>query len=357
MKITAFHTAVQSPVLLSDLTQRAARSLKHTLRAFRDANAPLFDALFLEEKVVDGMAFDLQPFADFGLVRPVHDGFQACVRVFPYRDKFLVTDFVSLKDLDRVFPCDEAGPGYLADNLNVRDGDIALDLGTGCGFLALFCADKAKKVFATDVNPKALRYAKFNVQLNSVQDKIELFHGDLFGPVGKAKFDFIVSNPPPVPVPPGTPFFIHSDGGPDGLRVFDRILKQIPLHSRQDCVRHQFVMLSMGSDEHSLVADALQANLKDLSVAVSLVPLYQEPIPLDPCFFDVFNTVPERKDWSRDIRASGLVWLDCFFVDVRSSNQERFLLARKQGVGAFGRGDWARRMAKYVVTPSPHPER
>lgn len=72
--------------------------------------------------------------------------------------------------------------------------DSALDLGTGCGVLALYLATHAKRVVATDISARACAFARFNAALNGVA--VQVRQGDLCGPVAGETFDLIVSNPP-----------------------------------------------------------------------------------------------------------------------------------------------------------------
>ena len=70
-----------------------------------------------------------------------------------------------------------------------------LDLGTGCGIQALLSAKHSERVVATDVNARALAFARFNAALNGI-DSIEFRHGDLFEPVDGERFGLVVANPP-----------------------------------------------------------------------------------------------------------------------------------------------------------------
>ncbi|MHA1380671.1 MAG: HemK2/MTQ2 family protein methyltransferase [Candidatus Helarchaeota archaeon] len=87
---------------------------------------------------------------------------------------------------------------FLIENLLVKKGDNVLDLGTGSGIMAIFCANKAEKVIATDINPFAVELTKKNVKLNKL-DNIEVRFGDLFEGINE-KFDLILFNPPYFPV-------------------------------------------------------------------------------------------------------------------------------------------------------------
>lgn len=79
----------------------------------------------------------------------------------------------------------------------------ALDLGTGCGVQSLHLSRHARRVVATDVNPRALRLAGITAALNGIA--VDLREGSLYEPVAGERFDLIVSNPPFVMSPPSPP--------------------------------------------------------------------------------------------------------------------------------------------------------
>jgi hypothetical protein len=76
-----------------------------------------------------------------------------------------------------------------------RHARRALDVGTGCGVLALVAARHSDRVIATDTNQRALNFAAFNAELNGVTN-VEFRQGSLFEPVAGERFDLIVCNPP-----------------------------------------------------------------------------------------------------------------------------------------------------------------
>jgi methylase of polypeptide subunit release factors len=92
----------------------------------------------------------------------------------------------------------------------------ALDLGSGCGYLAILAARHADRVVATDVNPRAVAYTAFNATLNGVTN-IECRVGDWLSALeaGEA-FDLVVCNPPYVIAPTSSVLFRDdpvADGG------------------------------------------------------------------------------------------------------------------------------------------------
>src|SRR5581483_11200196 len=96
----------------------------------------------------------------------------------------------------------------------------ALDLGTGCGILALLAADHAGRVVATDVNPRAVNMAAFNARLNGLEN-VEALTGDLLAPVRGRRFGLIVANPPFVISPESG--YLYRDGGRPG----DDLLREL----------------------------------------------------------------------------------------------------------------------------------
>jgi SAM-dependent methyltransferase len=100
-----------------------------------------------------------------------------------------------------------------------------LDLGTGCGFQALFAAQHSRRVLAVDRNPRAMRLAAFNARLNGME-QVECLEGNLFEPVKGQRFDLIVTNPPFV-VSPDTRY-IYRDSGMPGDQICQRIVEEIP---------------------------------------------------------------------------------------------------------------------------------
>jgi len=82
--------------------------------------------------------------------------------------------------------------------------DNILDLGTGCGAIALAIANQRLQVnvTATDISSAALSLAQHNAAQLSLSERVEFCHGDWYQalPAHCGKFDLIVSNPPYVAI-------------------------------------------------------------------------------------------------------------------------------------------------------------
>jgi len=99
-----------------------------------------------------------------------------------------------------------------------------LDVGTGSGIQALHASLHAHEVVATDVSERALAFAEFNRRLNAPPADWDLRLGSLLEPVAGELFDLVVSNPPFVITPPGTPSFEYRDGGLGGDGIVKRLV-------------------------------------------------------------------------------------------------------------------------------------
>ncbi|AEY68074.1 peptide chain release factor N(5)-glutamine methyltransferase [Clostridium sp. BNL1100] len=115
-----------------------------------------------------------------------------------------------------------------------------LDMCTGSGCIAVsiahFCTECS--IVACDISKEAIKVAKANSELNGVQNRVEIFCGDLFEALkGNYKFDFIVSNPPYIETETisGLQKEVRSyepelalDGGADGLVFYKKITAKAP---------------------------------------------------------------------------------------------------------------------------------
>lgn len=131
----------------------------------------------------------------------------------------------------------------LIAQLPPADAERALDLGTGCGIVAMHLA-LCGHVVATDISERALRFARANARLNGIAG-IEFRQGDLFEPVAGESFDLIASNPPFVitprgrtadgadpdaPYPAAAPIYEYRDGGKTGDELAAAVVREAPAH-------------------------------------------------------------------------------------------------------------------------------
>jgi release factor glutamine methyltransferase len=124
----------------------------------------------------------------------------------------------------------------LVDLALQRDFSSAVDLGTGCGAIALALKKHRSKarVVAVESSAAALAVAKRNAAKHALE--IEFRHGRWLEPLGSERFDIIVSNPPYVAA--GDPHLAELGfeppsalvAGPDGLDAIREIARGAGAH-------------------------------------------------------------------------------------------------------------------------------
>jgi carbamoyltransferase len=122
---------------------------------------------------------------------------------------------------------DSMGLVYTAPRHNV---DCVLDLCTGSGIQALTASRYAHQVMGIDISLRALRFARFNAQLNSVEH-VKFRSGNLYQAVS-GKFDIILANPPFVPSP--SQDYRFRDGGANGEEILAQIISGSAEHLTAD---------------------------------------------------------------------------------------------------------------------------
>ena len=155
---------------------------------------------------------------------PVHGGFEDWQNAVPESKAALIEQLVEAR-IQRRCPAAyltgtawfaglefEVGPGVLVPRspiaeligsgfgpwVNPASLKSILDLGTGCGCIAIACALRFSDACVTgsDISRTGLAIAKRNVERHRLENRVQLVHSDVFDSLGQEKYDLIVSNPP-----------------------------------------------------------------------------------------------------------------------------------------------------------------
>ena len=136
-----------------------------------------------------------------------------------YEDVWVVVDDGVYEPADDTF--------MLCANLDITPGETFLEIGTGCGLVAIVAAKAGAQVIATDNSEAAVENAKKNVVLHKCANLIEIRQGDLFEPIRpEEKFSLLAFNPPYLPGTKEDPAFDPAwSGGNKGYEVTERFLE------------------------------------------------------------------------------------------------------------------------------------
>jgi release factor glutamine methyltransferase len=157
----------------------------------------------------------------------------------------------------------------LLETIQIKKDEMVLELGTGCGVIALECTRRGADVICTDINPHAVQLTYRNIQRNQrlLQGNIEVRQGDLFSAIkDDERFDVIIFNPPYLPTSPeervgGNGWFdIATDGGVNGLAVIQRFIQGISMYLQRSG-RAYFIFSSL-ADRSQLKRTFAAAKLK-----------------------------------------------------------------------------------------------
>ncbi len=161
------------------------------------------------------------------------DRVEATCRLLPTRDVIVVCskqhEFSPRLAADHVMSVTPS-TNLLADVTVRKPVQDVLDLCCGGGLQALLCSRHARRVVATDINPRALNYAAFSAELSGISN-IEFRAGDLFDPVGDETFDLIVANPPFIISPDSS--YAFRDSPLEGDEISRRVVQGTAAHLRE----------------------------------------------------------------------------------------------------------------------------
>jgi Methyltransferase small domain len=176
-----------------------------------------------------------------GLVDPTVEGVRPRVDLFPYRGLWLATDRGDLcGEMGSGDPWGEPAQPDAVMALNLSSHALAqvtlppgpgasrtLDVGTGCGVHALLAARRGGTAVGTDLNPRAVSFARFNAALNGIEN-VSFHVGDLYEPVAGQQFDRILVNPAFILSPER--IFLFRDGGERGEAMSYGAIAGAPAH-------------------------------------------------------------------------------------------------------------------------------
>ena len=163
-----------------------------------------------------------------------------------------MADFIINTDDNVYIPAEDSY--LLADNLEIKEGQSVLEIGTGTGIVAMYASRLTDKITVTDINFDACELARKNFEDNNIEN-IEILFGNLFEPVKNRKFDVILFNTPYLPTEDGDviddTLNYAFDGGLNGRKVIDLFLNEVGNHLNDGGIV-QLIQSSLSGNEETL---------------------------------------------------------------------------------------------------------
>jgi ribosomal protein L3 glutamine methyltransferase len=173
----------------SSAYDEAAYLILHTLKLPLDKLDPFLDARLLPEEISDVLAMiDRRTSERLPAAYLTNEAWLTDYRFYVDERVIVPRSFIA-----EIIP--EQFQPWVTDPDAVTN---VLELCTGSGCLAIMLADAFPnaQVDAVDLSTDALEVAKKNVAEYELQDRITLYHSDLYDKLPAKKYDLIVTNPP-----------------------------------------------------------------------------------------------------------------------------------------------------------------
>lgn len=203
---------------------------------------------------------------DCGVLAPVGERVRSRLRLLPFGGIWIGSD-----DADARFD-PVMGPGATTQELlralpGVMPARV-LDVGCGAGSLALAAARSgATAVTAVDLDPRAVALTEWNARLNALT--VTAKTGDLLAPIGDARFDLVIAQPPFVPQPPDLRATTYLHGGSRGDELALRLLSELPGALAPG--GRALILMDTAPLEGQLALDRIRAALPRVPLQVSAV--------------------------------------------------------------------------------------
>ena len=167
-------------------------------------------------------------------------------------------DFIINTDDNVYVPAEDSY--LLADNLEIKEGQSVLEIGTGSGIVAMYASRLTDDITVTDINFDACELARRNFAENGIEN-IEILWGNLFEVVENRKFDVILFNTPYLPTEDDevldNTINYAFDGGLNGRKVIDLFLNEVKNHLNDSGIVQMIQSSLSGNDETLAKLDEL----------------------------------------------------------------------------------------------------
>lgn len=197
---------------------------------------PLVRLLLAGEEVLEAEVPGTELLLELGLIERRGDALRARLALAPLdRTVILAADRADASGEEWAVALPDASSDFLL-HAAPEGGGAWLDIGAGCGTLALHAARAgAAPVIAADLNPRAAAFIELGAALSGLAGRVEALTSDLMAQVPRRTYDVITFNAPILTRPEPGPRWLHA---PEGTALLDRFLAELPAFLGDEALLH-----------------------------------------------------------------------------------------------------------------------
>lgn len=165
----------------------------------------------------------------------------------------------------------------------IRSVTDALEIGCGAGLLSLWMSRFAQNVTATDIQPRALDFTRFNAKFNGINNIVARI-SDVYSDI-RGRFDLIISNPPFVFLPEDCSVRTFAYGGYFGTKIVKKILFGLDDRLKDDGISFVMATSYMQNDGTNTLYDLIESIFQDKPYSITLEQIAYQPITNHMSFY------------------------------------------------------------------------
>lgn len=275
-------------------------AVREILRQLYESQFDIFYRLFVAEEILAPQIIsenDADSLLSANLIRRENEKIIANFRITKIYDLFIATDFPTFNGEDRVWYLLDDESILFAKNIPDCTGQRVLDVGCGSGVLGIMASrNHAREVISVDISARAQHLTMFNAALNDCNNLVAK-NIDIQSFKNTEPFDYILFNPPFVPMPNNTHYMLSGEGGLDGLKLVHEFFSCLPnlVHEKTAI---SIISMSPGNDCISALERLIVSRYYGKPFHISVSDIYGANAPIDIAY-EPFRGELEFNTWKK----------------------------------------------------------